>query len=712
MPASSLIDVSDLNVPGPTAEQKRFTTTLELCLAYHHESAASYAQEATEAARLETLLRSRFHADLYVPRHEIEDVLISCETKNLVLIVGLLGVGKSTLLLELQRRLEERVPSDSESSARKRAVVYLNVNERVADLGALASVSKAPICALAHNELHDKVKALGLNDRYVAYTIRHSQKYRSILTAMQNETRCTDLTDDTILTLLQTDDYKATKRALDLEYPGDAEFLCLLHFVAEHIGEPILIFDNTDGYSARLQNAVLVKCRHVLRGHCTPIVAIRTSNLRQLSRQSGESRQGQPPIEHEVTPYLALIPKTKRPDRHEMLTGLSTVKQIVTKRIDFLARNTTSNLEIDFAARLKDFVDYFFRARVSSTLLSNLLEWNNHSVRHVARDVAKMCTILIASQDPAFTSAFLDRGSSRLKTRRAETLKPLAHAAFHHYRPSFLPTRFREDPKFMTCGGALVYDSVIGALNLYASPHGNDLIPFPELYLLLLLSHAGASSVADDSGRMELGQLAPLFRNFGIKRGVLLDIVNRCTNPGLRDDMGFVRVHNRAHKLAADSPDHTEIELQPRGDYLSNDLAMTCEYLFWCALDSPHAPDYYSRIRYRKMRSDALRVSIAAKFLRSVIWRKLRQAQDRVLALEDPDVSEAYAQVFPEAGLARYMGLVVDSVRQFVVAAESEPGEVPEREASGDTEGVAVERRMSLAKAAKEDLASISEELS
>jgi energy-coupling factor transporter ATP-binding protein EcfA2 len=689
LPSTDVIEVPDSSFPHLTVSEQRFIQNLDLCLTYHHESETLHGQEGTEARRLGSLLRQHFSSELYAPRVEVNDIAISCETKNLVLLVGLLGVGKSTLLLELKTRLEA-TRSEGGANFEPRAkfvVVYVNVAAKVPELGELQKVAEAPICALTHNQLHERVKEEGLNDDFVAFSIRHGQKYRALLSAMQAESRCVDLGNEEIHRFLAVEAYKDKKRDLDLQQPGDAEFLCLLRFVTERLGEPVLIFDNTDGFSTKLQNAVLVKSRNVLRGHCTPILAIRTSNVRQLSRKAGESSQAQPPIEHEVRSYLALTPKSTRPARHQLLTGLTTVKDVLVRRIAFLRQHTLEDHQVEFGDRLREFVETFLQAPFFPRLLSHLLEWNNHSIRHVARDIAKMSAILVCNQDPVFSPAFFQQGPRRLRARRAK---------------SFLY-------KFMTCGGKPLYDGVLGALNLFVTPHSTPLMPFPELAVLLTLSSAGASSVSDDTGRLQLGELAELFGHFGLKRYAVIEVVNRCTNPGLRDDMGFVHVHNRPHRLEKDSSDHTEIELQPRGDFLCSELVMTCEYLFWCAVDSPHAKDHYTRIKYMRTRRDAERVSVAAKFFRAVVWKKLQAAEVKIRSLGDVDVRGAYERVFPEAGLPRFVRLIVDNLSQFVVAAES------------DLEGVDVlaataresrERQTGLVRNARADLEFVAHEVS
>lgn len=612
----------------------RFVGELGHCLKFHHEYVQpEETKDEDPLAKLIRKLQKQFFDELFVHRSECDELFSLSHDQNLIILSGPMGAGKTTILKNVARLLSQQTGYLAH---------YLDLRKKSSEMEIAQTEHKPSVCSVLFEDLynaHIEKRPQHIIQGYRVFRVQHHASFVRVRRSI-NEKHAPATTEEWSAALsipkydewtdrieerldLSTDQFNS-KRTEDAKDPMSEEVRVLLDYLNTIYSRVVVIVDNIDRYSTRLQRDVIKKAID-LAGHCTPVVAVRTRHMHQLTREEDAGRDG------DTVHILQLLERAHRSLR--LTTDM--VREFINKRLDFFLKHSNQAAVIQDVrgniSELKRMLNLVLDVRYASSTLSVLDQWHNHSLRHIGITISESIGALIANRDPAFNIDSIIKGGDSIGIRQLRT---------YLY-------------KYIICRGALHYTRNHGIWNFYRSQYETETLPYPELALIRYLFYK-QKHVA------KFSDVIALFGRFGVKKEVTVKVVNnlvytRHTDPG---GDGFVLVDQKSGRLNDSSSADTSIELQPSGSLMVEYLSLTNEYLFWTALDV----DSSLSISYKDTIDDGCRARIASMFLLNNIGKKLYHAEK--IASRSPLAKSVFEQIFGRE--QDFLMDLVTSIRKFV----------------------------------------------
>lgn len=614
-------------VPEPA---RQFCERLRDALTYHLSD--------TPSTDLQRALRQRFFDGLYVERPELAFLLRRSTARQLVLLSGLTGTGKTTLLLRLVRHLR---------ASTTQFVHYLNLFALRTQHRTIAQLEPDDsVCALAYQDIRKRLRERHpeLDLQFASFEVLHHARFARLAASLGLQTQSRDLASIGDL-IRHANNIPLYNECQALPSNPDEDLRILLTFLTRDGQPPLLILDNIDEFSSTLQSRVVAKCQEMLTLWCTPIIAIRTINLARLERLEGRSGI--------LGDECRLLNRDAYPE-HE-LNGVQMkteglLSSFVHNRLLFVTQDpATTPEQAASVSALEHSLEELLQYRYHGTMLDALDQWNNHSFRHVADDVADLAARLTFGADPIYPSITALQGATKARKPRNYVFK------------------------YLVCGrDALTYQVATGLQNILASSASSSVVPNVDFAILSCLMNSRDDDAKPDR-RMTWGELKRIFSHLGVKEDLLRMAVNRLVRANGTGGFGFLFVQTHSGEIrsmaqtARDSTiaatrDEALIELQPKAIFFLEEVVRSCEYLFWLGVADSTAAT--RAIRYDDTRHETVRIATAVWYFEKRVWPNWRSADESARALPPESQHAYFRHVFP-GGLAAFALRVLGSLRRF-----------------------------------------------
>jgi hypothetical protein len=559
------------------------------------------------------------------------------------------------------RRLPEEIGrADVAAQRTKRSVHYFNLKGMFGALDradaiynaneSTASKVQAPIetvCSYVFEtlraELIMKSEGQVIRNGWTVYNIRHNSADAQFRELMLNTYY--PESDSDWLNICHNEELSRRRIALHCptsDNPGTEHLELLLRYFVQTYGlDIVVLLDNIDRYSLRLQQDVIDKCidfASMTPPLMTPVVAVRSSNFRRLHSECAA----------DYVFYVAPVRSRRFYDHRvfDLTNDDEILAGFVRRRLDLAGRYLTENAQLvsvtGDAAIIGRFLDDHVPAlqRIAEEapyvrVGRNLSEWHNDSLRDAATAAFNWINRILLGESALFfcrgLSVLEPAGIVEATVRGQEDLtlrsRMLRNSLYRH-----LIFPFREPP-----AQPEVPNLFFGDLERQGNGT-NDRFHFLPLRILEYLrcqkaAGIGRTSVEALLGTFEGFQARPeeVFRAVsrmaeeprapGVPRFLLLDIPNRRLGE-IVDELSTGKDWHLGRYREA------QIELLPAGHFLLDRLAVSCEYLFWMALccRTGQPPLFEGKLTADRVLSDVFRFEVAARFLvREIVPRFERE---------------------------------------------------------------------------------------
>jgi len=576
-----------------------------------HDPTASRGRSDDHSAQLERLrhfLAERFFAELYVHRPEVDRLVEIAKTSPcLTVLSGPRGSGKSTIMMRTAHELADHLGQRDRLSLvdlPARSVHYVNLKRFGPTLrhgeteGAEPNYEK--VFGVLYRSLIDQLlddsdptpavreaqKAFG--SAWKSYRLRHSPVHH----LLWEEARLRGLEVDMDPVQLIQEDSELSRLAIEADRVlGDdepARLEVLLGFLAEEYGHHcVFLIDNVDRFSRGLHLELAKRLQELTHSgvDVSAVLSVRTSNLLGiLDRPTGDATMVVVELPGELGALVAEKahggdPVLRNVEQEGTGPGggvgrdhLTFVSSVFNNRMNVLAKavsrdpdglsyrdevladelNTAGFSSLDgFLDLCRETVEDLDPHDGASWLSTHvlLLEWHNHSLRSALAHLFDVASCALTGQDPLLP-----------RPKGLETQLDI-----HDFRSLlwrhlvFGERRVPKEPQL---------------LNVFSGDHlVPDTVRFQRLKVLQYLANADEPCFRD---------LVNFFANLGIDRDSLEAQLQVCARSHGFESDGLVSLDLRDPGAPIELD--TVVSLRPAGYLFVRRLAVSCEYLFWCAM--------------------------------------------------------------------------------------------------------------------------------
>lgn len=575
--------INKINYPQERKERLvSLRTAMQIIISFSVDPASNvpFLSEISRFADLVPRLKQDFFEKLYVNRGIQDSIYFKSFSNKPLIITGYTGIGKTCISVYNYLKLQEEKDCK---------VFYINVRDLITKMGypkistSNENKSKQQICSFLFLELYSQIFEQNGNldlewgnlQSYQAYRIRnhkggHFLRFRrSIELTIQK--RLSAIDDTELLGLATSSELINQYLNAGLAEEGEKDLLNLLFYLGKHFLHIIIIFDNIDRFKLEIQSNFLQKIEDLCEAegdlNFTPIICVRKSNIKKL-------RFNEP---NRSTGFEAQLMSVKEDDRYFSINiEDDACKRFIENRLGYLLScdsNMFKRFELDLIR--KEEVDRVLQElRSFLQLLSNYPEfitainsWYNGSLRLLAMEVYSIASDIISEKDPILSLAYIAGADSALNRRRFR---------------SYVFKRFVNGSELLKISHQLLRERDIFENFLRVSN-----IPFYCIKIKILEVIRNDKAFDSDEGLPSItyGRLIDIFV---VRYGVNLQKLFRAINEiRVREEgSGLIFIDKKEDKIAANMPPDTVIELFQAGVFFLNTLSLSCEYLFWMAINT------------------------------------------------------------------------------------------------------------------------------
>lgn len=565
------IDVLGLNI-------RKFIIINLLSLAYSpdwipggifEEARNEYLEYFGSAAEIADLLDKCFFDDLYVDRHEREEIKDLSLGDGLILVRGYVGAGKTVVLrkIEYEQQKTKRI-----------RMLYFDLRQAAEDLyieprkwWKRQEKFELRFRDYIYDTLYDTyIYESAYLDQYLIYTINNDRKCSSVKQKLAR-IRGKRIKDDVDLSEIREDKQLNKILSSITERPA---LKTLLSFIRKKYKYSIC-FDNVDRCSFEEQRKIISIGLDIMRSVYVPIViAIREANIARLITEAIEEDESNRVDQGSEIFYFAYMEKLKLGKADEIqLESLDdeSVEDLLSKRLKVVQEN-------DEFGTLDEFLsDYTETQGLENNDIETVINhyknefWEIYSIiteTFVEDDVYQYCNhnirgMLVTYFNFINTIMLNDEKEYRINNL---LIKP------HRIKKRMLRTFFY---KWIICGGKLVPSDFSPIPNIF-----EDMDAKIPLLKLRILEYLYNWEIHMPNRRLVFNQLLDDFEYMGVNRNELSKILMELSRPQglLKFPMIWIdkRIKNKFQ-------DNTIIEILPSGEYFINRLSISREYVYWSA---------------------------------------------------------------------------------------------------------------------------------
>ncbi len=511
-----------------------------------------------ETAKLEASLEHDFFEKLYIERSVYSDIEGYLPSQRLILFHGLMGTGKTAVLMKLARDINQKGLLKFE---------YFDFKALVEDFS-ISNVDnfETTIHAILYNEIKKKYIDIKENiiKEWLIYKIQNDIGYLKIKELILDNVQH-PLNNIEWLKIVKQ---PAIKKMLTLS-DSKPNLVTLLRFVQKDT-PVILCLDNVDRFALKEQRLVLEACIHISNEAELPIIlSIRTPHLRRIT---GTGAKGDFVYFKELdrlNPLFINISKMDTPDdriRFDIPVMGESIHNLLEKRVEFINQHGVfndlgeyftstieqNNISLDIKECSKQFIDIF--KTISSTFIDeDVYNFCNHSIRSILIFYFNFISKLTLNSEPEYSIGSL---LSYKKEVRKTKLRNFLY-------------------KWLICGDEVIPDCVNAKVpNFYEKVDGVPMIG--HKVLSYLYNHKGMTE------GVSIPDMVQDFWRLGIERATLRKILLDFTADQENNENGLIWLDAIDDTILDDA----RVFLMPAGEYFLKNLSLSREYAFWMALIS------------------------------------------------------------------------------------------------------------------------------
>ena len=603
------------NVPSEDLLKKEniriFLITVLAAIAYLHEHdetekfqeiQAEWESKLGDMSGFQSELELRFFQDLYVDRVERTEVQNMIRLKKFVLLHGLVGSGKSTILRKVKKDFESNQKIKFSYFDLAAATQELRPDENDGFLDRLKDY--------LFNELYDQyIQPSDLSNRWDIFVIREDENYSHIKVKVNSIMRRVISSEKDWADAYQNKEI----RQMFIQTQKRPELITLLRFLRSQF-EYVLCFDNVDRYRLAPQRDLITFCSDLDKSRNLKIgifLAIRETNLRRLRSEAVKSRESKDDLAYlQFQNYLERLDAGLEKELRLGALSRYSVQALLEQRMSFLRTHK------DYHA-VYDFLDEFLKSLPSNDdgLPVNANEFDlrfwkifeiiadtfvdadmyrlcNHSVREMLRIYFLFINHLMLNTEDEYTikKIFLDDRQVRITKLRN----------FFY--------------KFVICKGNLLPGENTAFPNIFNPSQGK--LGMLDLKVLLYCNNF---EEAHQDQRLHFSKMKDDFALFGVSDNLLKERLLFLLRPQGIEEMGFILLDG-SDDLAIN--DDTPIQLQPSGQYFVETISTSREYAFWSALSADLPISILEKpVEYKQTYSDELKYEVVSTLIQNRLLR-------------------------------------------------------------------------------------------
>ena len=540
-----------------------------LTFAPDRETSASFKKLREEfrayfgpAAKIEEALEKRFFSQLYVERVERQEIEDMIPTMRLILVHGLVGTGKTVVLKKIKLNSDRsRVFKIIYFDLKAITEAFLNLRDEK-----FAERFRRFVFDRISREFIEQSEDV-IRDWYV-YKIRFDEReeYADLRTwIVQDHVRRPLRTDLQWQKVLEEPAVRERYESLQIK----PQLRTLLLFLKSRFPF-VLCFDNIDRHHLKVQRQIMSVGLDLSNEIEIPmIVAIREPNLKRIV---SEGAFGDTVLLNYLEKVVAGEEKSFRIQdmpKASIATLLQHRLKLVEDNGAFGAlteffQDMEKKHQEDFAEFEKQFWGIF--GQISTTFIDEgIYRYCNYSIRDILILYFKFITKLLLNPEERYNLSQLLPSNLEIRVTRLRN---------YFY-------------KWLICPDAMTPTPDKGLLNIFR--HCGPKLRMLDLRILEYLFNW---ETRHPGGNLKFGDMARVFKRFGVKREILRKRVLDLTKNQKVTERGFVWLDK---KKGAAIPDSTIMQLMPAGSFFLQRLSSSREYTFWHALTADLPQDVVGR---------------------------------------------------------------------------------------------------------------------
>lgn len=634
-----------------------FKAAFAMVLLYGYDPHTEYSiikGKAQLFSELEQYLESNFFDKLYVNTSSENDLKNVLFNRKLCVLSGPTGCGKTTLI--------QKICMDLENDNMNNFLIYVDAKKL------FSPSNNVPICYLledyiynilfpeTHSNVFQKSKRnpnITIED-YEVYELRNNPHYFALRNIIHKSEK--PQSDNEWKKILRKKYYRTKKNELDLSLPKDEdtstvklEILC--KYLKLHYDHVLIFLDNIDRFNLDNQRKIFSKAIDLCSlTRSTPVLSLRTQNFRRLISESSDAD----------LIFFETLEGIDKEERHiQIMKSVETIRSFLRKRINVIENLPSSyqtsrtfytkHLESKFELSYDEFNKYFWHffeeivSNEKSIIILN--KWCNGSIRSLAVLIFNIVVNIITNKDPMISLESMLLKNKKIKVRR--------------YR-SYLY-------KYFMCGEELLYMDSNKLLNNFFEPDTSR-SQFGKLYYLDIKLLTFLHNYPQDY--ITYGDLCRFFKEYGVKKEDVFSTIDQNRISKNSETFGFVYVDRIESKINIDMDDDTKLSLLPAGKFMIEKLISSCEYIFWCALDTKTEFQLFKgRIEYEQTHEDKFKLEVCTTYLRYVLLPQYRSEMKSLIIGRKKRIHErSYQKYINNFCLDKktYLERACNSLREFI----------------------------------------------
>jgi hypothetical protein len=615
-----------------------------------------------QAALIEEALEKEFFSNLYIERNEKEEIEGYLPTKRLLLLHGLMGTGKTVLLMKVASEINEEKSFFIEYIDCKAIVEQFNITSEQDFIARFRTIVYHRLQAKLVDPYTERIK------NWLIYRVENDVDYLSLKEAMIDFAQ-RPISGNDWLEILNQPIFKEKRLSLT---PTN-NLVVLLKYI-RNIIPLVLCFDNVDGFSLQEQGELLESCINISNEAEIPIIlAIRTTNIRRINTTGAMGDfvyfVKLEPLQHHETDDDDLLEGPEVWGKERVTPGAS-IQSLLEKRVTFIRRHEAfTELGEYFKSLLKKFnlntsisdsINNFwrvFRQIIKSFVKNDVYSFCNYNIRATLVFYFDFINSMLLNPEPDYSAK--------------ELLSP-------RYGKVDITKLRNYLYKWLICEDEIVPDKKINKnINIFTIIDG-------EMPMLTLKVLAYLSNNRDTSEGVVFKQMLEDFWRIGINRGRLLNAVQSLAQNQEFNEKCFIWIDKAPNGFLSES---SRIFLMPAGQYFIEHLSVSREYVFWMALTTDLSPtgkisNVYEleHFNYSDTTNDKFKLDIAYKFLERVVIPKLSSEisyYNKKLYLPDDWKKSNLRYFLNEFGISGqlYQHRLVNSILNSILFADLDPND-------------------------------------
>jgi hypothetical protein len=552
-----------------------------------------------------------FFKNLYVDRPErksIENYIKS--TNNLIFLVGLVGIGKTTLLKKIENNLKEEDIN----------VIYINFKSKTYSLkGKLPDETDKELRNLLFKTLYDQLLPKDSVTELIYYDILYDKSYQKIKYELDRKKGYKIESIEELKNAYSIEDINSYIKGIYSDNILDS----IINLLLNHKIKFVIFFDNLDRLAYTKQISVAILARELTEKYGMPsLVSIRNTNIRQVVKEMRD-RTGEGDNLGSIFYFETITPIFNKGEQYFQLQPIDQpdIKDMIMRRY-----NVLKNAE--FFGSLQSYKDAFLKKNnltseefdgqfwlVLDRITFNFIEigvyqYSNYNLREMFMQYIGffMTLLLNPENDYLWEKLILSTGAVDQTKLKNYMLK------------------------WQIANGKIIPEEPKNFVNIYQPIP--DTINMLDNYILIYLYN----KLQENKNRNIL--LMDLFKDFArlnVNRELICERLLALSEPRSEKHLGLIWLDTQDQDDET-FEDNTIVVLNPASEYFLLNLSNKREYAFWAGITSDFPIDIVGKdFKLEDTYQDDFKLDVVAKLIRGVLIPQIRNDfRDHISILDLP----------------------------------------------------------------------------